>query len=97
VMMRRGRLTARQRLAAPPGDMVPCTADELPAGFVGGSWATLPLVDMVPYLNYLAGRLTAAGGRLTPAHVASVHELADEASLIVNCSGLGAREPATTR
>jgi len=32
VMMRRGRLTARQPLPAPPGDMVPCTAEELPAG-----------------------------------------------------------------
>ncbi len=92
VMMRRGRLTARQRVPAPPGDLEPCGGDELPSGFAVGYWATLALVDMVPYLNYLAARLAAAGGRIALGRVASLRELAGEVGLIVNCAGLGARE-----
>lgn len=92
VMMRRGRLTARQPVPAPPGDVEQCGADELPTGFAVGYWATLPLVDMVPYLDYLAARLTAAGGRIALRRVASLPELADEVGLIVNCAGLGARD-----
>ncbi len=92
VMMRRGRLTARQPLPAPRGDVEQCGADELPSGFAVGYWTTLALVDMVPYLGYLAARLTTAGGRIALGRVASLPELADEVALIVNCAGLGARE-----
>lgn len=74
VMMRRGRLTARQAVPAPPGDIETCGADELPPGFTVGYWATLPLVDMVPYLDHLAGRLTAGGGRIELRRVASLPE-----------------------
>lgn len=92
VMMCRGRLTARQPVPAPPGDVEPCGAEELPSGFAVGYWATLPLVDMVRYLSYLAARLTTAGGRIALRRVPSLPELADEVGLIVNCAGLGARE-----
>ncbi len=92
VTVRRGRLTARERLPPPPGDFPECGPGELPPGFAVGYWATLPLVDMVPYLEYLAARLAAAGGRIEMRHVASLREVADEVSLIVNCAGLGARE-----
>jgi len=64
VMMRRGRLAARERVPPPPGDFAECGADELPPGFAVGYWARLPLVEMVPYLRHLAGRLAAAGGRI---------------------------------
>ncbi len=63
VTIRRGRLASREPLP-PPGDLAPCAPDEVPDGFAGASWATLPLVDMPVYLDYLAGRLTAAGGRI---------------------------------
>jgi len=92
VMMRRGRLTAKQPVPAPPGDVTACDADDLPPGFTVGYRATLPLVDMIPYLDYLVARLTAAGGRIALRRVASLAEIADEVGLIVNCAGLGARE-----
>ena len=47
---------------------------------------------MPVYLEYLAGRLTAAGGRIELRTVTSLLDLAAEAPLIVNCAGLGARE-----
>jgi len=91
VTIRRGRLASREPLPA-PADTVPCVADELPSGFAAASWATLALVDMPVYLQYLAGRLRAAGGRIELRTVTSLADLAVEASLIANCAGLGARE-----
>ena len=91
VFLRRGRLTSRQPGSQPPG-VRPCTAEELPGGFAGGFWAWLPLVDMPVYLGYLARRLAAAGGQVVQAEVDSLVELADQAPLIANCTGLGARE-----
>ncbi len=89
VTIRRGRLASREPLPA-PGGTSPCAPDEVPPGFAAASWATLPLVDMPVYLEYLAGRLTAAGGRIELRTVTSLPDLAAEAPLIVNCAGLGA-------
>jgi len=44
------------------------------------------------YLEYLTGRLAAAGGRIVLRTVSSLTDLAAEAPLIVNCAGLGAGE-----
>ena len=63
VTIRRGRLASREPVPA-LGDMTPCAAEELPPGFAAAFWATLPLVDMPVYLDYLTGRLVAAGGRI---------------------------------
>ncbi len=60
VTMRRGRLASRDPVPA-LGDMAPCAPDELPPGFAAAFWATVPLVDMPVYLDYLTGRLVAAG------------------------------------
>lgn len=92
VTIRRGRLAGRQPGPAPPGDMVPCAPHELPPGFAAAFWATLPLVEMPVYLDYLAGRLAASGGWIELRAVDSLAELAAEVPLIVNCAGLGARE-----
>lgn len=93
VTIRRGRLVDRDAAGpAPPGDLLACDEVDLPAGFAVGYWATLPLVDMVPYLDYLTTRLTAAGGHLQLRGVASLGELADKVELMVNCAGMGAQQ-----
>lgn len=74
VTIRRGRLASREPVPA-LGDMVPCAAEELPPGFAAGFWATLPLVDMPRYLEYLAGRLAAAGGRIELRAVTTLPDL----------------------
>ncbi|MGW2858694.1 FAD-dependent oxidoreductase [Streptomyces sp. NPDC001205] len=53
-----------------------------------GVAAVLPLIDMPTYLRGLERRLTAAGGTI---EVRRVERLPD-APLVVNCSGLGARD-----
>lgn len=66
--------------------------DELPGGRGAGIRARVPLVDMPVRLRHLRGRLEAAGGRVELRPVGALAEAAAECPLVVNCTGLGARE-----
>ncbi|MDG9689420.1 FAD-dependent oxidoreductase [Streptomyces sp. DH17] len=55
-----------------------------------GLWARLPLIDMPAHLSWLRERFTAAGGVLETRAVDRLEEV--EAPVVVNCTGLGARE-----
>ncbi|MGZ3100502.1 FAD-dependent oxidoreductase [Streptomyces sp. H72] len=68
----------------------PCGLAELPAGFSAGYRFTVPLIDMPTYLNYLLHRLDAAGGTVERRRLASLPD-AGPATVIVNCTGLGAK------
>lgn len=92
---------ARGRMVLSDGDGIPgwaralagfapCTPDEQ-AGYPVAFWLDSPIVDMPRYLDYLAGRLAAAGGELEIRPVGTLAELAGQASVLVNCTGLGAR------
>ena len=94
-----GRMAARFDLgdAVPPEaqlihDLRRCTPADLPEGFVSGYRATVPLIDMPTYLDYLVGRFQDAGGELAVSPVPSLAEAASESSLVVNCTGVGAHE-----
>ncbi|MFD5072365.1 FAD-dependent oxidoreductase [Streptomyces sp. NPDC058369] len=52
----------------------------------------LPLIDMPAHLEWLEGRVRAAGGTVEQRTVTSFDEAAAEAGTVVNCAGLGARE-----
>lgn len=67
-------------------------AEELPDGVRQALRGRLPLIDMPTHLRYLEGRLHAAGGSVERRTVTGFDEAAAEASVVVNCSGLGARE-----
>ncbi|WP_036567219.1 FAD-dependent oxidoreductase [Nocardia sp. BMG51109] len=90
-----GQLPPADRLP-PQAQMIPdlraCPADELPGGYPAGFTGTMPLIDMPIYLRYLTDRLIAAGGVLETRRVSSLTEAAEAAPIVVNCSGLGARE-----
>ncbi|HEX8903721.1 MAG TPA: FAD-dependent oxidoreductase, partial [Longimicrobiaceae bacterium] len=65
--------------------------DDVSAGRVG--WAfTVPVADTGVYLRWLAGRFGENGGAMEMRRIASLDEAAAEAPLVVNCTGLGARE-----
>ena len=68
----------------------PLPPAEVPSGFAVGRRYTAPVVTMPLYLGYLARRLKAAGGTLDRQQVTSLRSLA--APLIVNCTGIGARD-----
>jgi D-amino-acid oxidase len=73
-------------------DLRPCPPGEMPPGYARGFRSTMPLIDMGPYLDYLSARLTATGGTIEMRTVGSLAEAAEAAPVVVNCSGLGARE-----
>jgi D-amino-acid oxidase len=67
-------------------------ADQVPPGYGVGWWFTAPVVNMLQYLVYLENRLARHGANIETAKVISFSEVEDLARLIVNCTGLGARE-----
>jgi D-amino-acid oxidase len=87
----------RAPLAAPEWaslvtEVRPCLPEELPAGYTHGHRFVIPAMDMPAYLGYLLDRLGRAGGVLEQAEVPSLGAVAGEAPVLVNCTGLGARE-----
>jgi D-amino-acid oxidase len=69
-----------------------CEPDELPAGFVAGWRFVAPLIDMPRHLDYLQQRLHYAGGTIEVQHVRSLTETVGAAPVVVNCTGMGARD-----
>ncbi|KAB1145015.1 FAD-binding oxidoreductase [Streptomyces luteolifulvus] len=55
-----------------------------------GVWARLPLIDMPVHLRWLRERFLAAGGSVEQRTVSGLAEA--DAPVVVNCTGLGARE-----
>ncbi len=67
--------------------------DELPAGYGDGFVFDAPVIDTSIYLNYLRARFEAAGGVIVADRVVSdLAEAFAACDLVVNCTGLGARE-----
>jgi D-amino-acid oxidase len=74
------------------GSVRPCEPRELPPGFTSGFRFTAPLLDMPIYLGYLLERFRAAGGRLRIAPIHSLEDAFSHSDLVINCTGLQARE-----
>jgi D-amino-acid oxidase len=72
-------------------DVRRCTKEELPTGCRDGHLFTAPVVEMPIFLRYLLDRFVDAGGHVERRTVSSLDELVDE-RIVVNCTGLGARE-----
>ena len=89
-----GELTATEAMSNAAHlipDLRPAESADLPEGFRLGFRATVPMIDMPHYLDYLTQRLAAAGCEIEEHPVQSLAEAADAAPIVVNCSGLGAR------
>lgn len=84
--------------AEPPGwsELMPdfrrCAAAELPGGFVAGWQYAAPVLTMPAYLGYLLDRFTGGGGQLQVGTVRSLPQAAADAPVVVNCTGMGARD-----
>jgi D-amino-acid oxidase len=68
-----------------------CAQDELPPGYRDGYSFIAPVAEMPVYLGYLLDRFIDAGGHVERRRVSSLEELVD-GRVVVNCTGLGARE-----
>ncbi|MFE6775524.1 FAD-dependent oxidoreductase [Streptomyces sp. NPDC057702] len=73
-------------------ELRPAASAELPTGYATGLRARVPLIDMPTHLRYLERRLVAAGGTVERRALTSLAEAGRAAPVVVNCSGLGARE-----
>lgn len=88
-------VVASQHSATEPREMFPgvqLRAAHPPQGYVAAFELDAPLIDMPRYLGHLQRRVQAAGTAIVTRRVGSLAEPAAHAPLIVNCSGLGARE-----
>jgi D-amino-acid oxidase len=67
--------------------------DELPEGFVDGFVASrIPVIEMPIYLGWLQERLIRLDVHIRERSIASFDEAFADRDVVVNCSGLGARE-----
>jgi D-amino-acid oxidase len=73
-------------------DLRACRPGELPDGFAAGWRFVVPLVDMPTYLSYLQHRLAAGGGAIEVRRLGHLDEAAGGARVVVNCTGVGARD-----
>jgi D-amino-acid oxidase len=73
-------------------DLRPCEPSELPDGFTDGWHYSAPVATMPVYLEYLRARFERAGGTIEVAAVPALAGLAGAAPVVVNCSGVGARD-----
>jgi len=94
VRIAHGVVASREYAEEPRGMFpgVPLRARRPPEGFQSAVELDAPLIDMARYLEYLQERLRGAGAALVTRRVGSLSEPAAHAPLVVNCSGLGARE-----
>jgi D-amino-acid oxidase len=92
------RVFSRLGPIAPPNWAQPfatraLAASEIPAAFVSGFSIRVPLIETTKYLDYLETRLTNAGGSVTGGvRFEQLAEVDDAFDLVVNCSGIGARD-----
>ncbi|GIE84845.1 FAD-dependent oxidoreductase [Actinoplanes regularis] len=75
-----------------PDDVRRCDPATLPPTFTNGWRYRVPLIDMSRYLEYLSERLDDLGVEVTITDPVTAAELPRLAPLVVNCTGLGARE-----
>jgi len=65
---------------------------DVPAGYDGGWAFVAPVVEMPVYLDWLAGRVLAAGGSITRLNLHGLPRTGEGGpSAVVDCSGIGAR------
>jgi D-amino-acid oxidase len=98
VRIARGRLASRRSEPPSPARFPGVeihAGDRPPQGFLAASLLELPLIDMPRYLGHLAERLADAGVGVEVRPVGSLAEVAEQAPMVVNCSGIGARELAS--
>jgi D-amino-acid oxidase len=81
---------------AAAGSLTPCRPDEVPAGYATAWRLSAPLIAMPAYLDYLAERLSRAGGTIAIGPrlrtLADARDAASSLRVIVNCTGYGARD-----
>jgi D-amino-acid oxidase len=95
VRVARGQLVARSTDEGPPPFLFPgveiTRRSDAPAGYRAAFALDVPIVDMPRHLAYLVARFEAVGGAIEVRSLGALGDVAGEAPVVVNCSGVGAR------
>jgi D-amino-acid oxidase len=87
------KLGARRLERPAPATNAGNAHDLFPSGLTSCFTLHVPLTDTTIYLDYLANRFLAAGGKIhAPAHVENLNSVAREFEIVINCSGIGAKQ-----
>lgn len=70
------------------------SSSELLPGYADGYSVEVPLVEPPVYLPYLMARFITSGGKIEQREIGTLDELYDENHMIVNCTGVYARQVA---
>jgi D-amino-acid oxidase len=102
VVMREGRVLGSEGdeslgLDGVPAPVREIAASELPPKYTRGAITTVPVVEMPLYLAWLEQRFARVGGTIDVRRAQSLDEALSAAPVVVNCTGLGARELANDR
>jgi D-amino-acid oxidase len=76
--------------SVPGGSVRAARPEELPDGYGDGRTVRVPCIRALAYLDWLERRVTSLGGAIEVREVGSLEE--PDADVVVNCSGVGARE-----
>ncbi|WP_347372552.1 FAD-dependent oxidoreductase [Aequorivita sp. Q41] len=79
-------------LLLPKGSVRKALVSEIPKGIKTAFISTVPLAEPLLYLPYLFNRFIARGGIFKEQTITSLEEASALNSLIINCTGLGAKE-----
>jgi D-amino-acid oxidase len=66
--------------------------EDVPPGILAGYEIELPLIDMSLYMPYLLQRFLKSGGKARTARVTSLDSIDGDWDIVVNCTGLGAKD-----
>lgn len=70
----------------------PLRKEELRGGFDSGWYIQVPLIETPLYLPYLLDAFISGGGKIMQHSITSLNELMDNATIVINCTGLASRE-----
>ena len=65
---------------------------DLPPGYRDGYIFSAPVIEMPIYLDFLLGRFRSNGGQIEQRMVRSLDQVTEACSVVINCTGLGARD-----
>lgn len=68
------------------------TDDELPEGYKTGFEYNGIIIEAPSYMDYVLAKFESLGGKKVDKEVKNLHEATAEADVVINCTGLGARE-----
>ena len=68
------------------------TANELPAGYADGYFASVPIIDMSIYLGWLERETRALGVGIFERTIQDLRETRGASDVVINCTGVSSRE-----